>query len=173
MEEEIRQIQTMLRKISFYDPRILSVIPDGIYGTSTEESVRSFQRNNNLLETGEVDNDTWDRIIEEYDRVIRENEKREPVFIIDELAIPIKVGDFSRSLYVIQAMMLALSEEFENLERVEITGIYDANTQREAEKIMIISGLEPKGELDREFINALSVLYNNFITRNNVRNATA
>ena len=32
MEEEIRQIQRMLREISFYDDRIERVIPDGIYG---------------------------------------------------------------------------------------------------------------------------------------------
>ncbi len=172
MEDEIRQIQTMLREISFFDDRIERVIPDGIYGSQTESSVRSFQRNNNLYETGEVDNDTWDKIIEEYDRIYRENKRNVLVQVIDELAVPIEVGDATLSLYVIQAMMKALSMELENLDEVIITGVYDAPTQRAAEKIMIISGLEPKAELDREFINSLSELYMTYITRNHVKNSS-
>lgn len=170
MEAEIRQIQTMLREISFYDEDIERVIPDGIYGNGTEESVRSFQRKYNLYETGEVDNDTWDKIIEVYDKTHRENKRSVCIKVIDETAIPIKVGDASASLYVIQAMMLALSGEFANLDEVAITGIYDSKTQSAAEKIMIISGLEPKSELDREFINSLSELYTTFITENHVKN---
>jgi len=173
MEEEIRQIQTMLREISFFDESIERVIPDGIYGDDTRKSVMSFQRSNNLYETGVVDNDTWDQIILVYEKVKRENKNQIPVQVIDELAIPIEVGDASLSLYVIQAMMHALSFELSNLDEVVITGIYDAPTQRAAEKIMIISGHEPKAELDREFINSLSELYNTYITRNHIRNSAA
>lgn len=172
MEEEIKQIQRMLREISFFDERIERVVPDGIYGEQTETSVRSFQRNNNLYETGVVDNDTWDKIIEEYDRVYRENKRNVPITVIDEGAIPIETGDGALSLFVIQAMMLALSGELSNLDKVEVTGVYDAQTQRAAEKIMIISGLEPKSELDREFINSLSELYMAYVTENHVRNSS-
>lgn len=172
MEEEIRQIQTMLREISFFDERIERVVPDGIYGEQTESSVRSFQRNNNLYETGVVDNDTWDKIIEEYDRIYRENKRNIPVNVINEGAVPIKTGDADLSLFVIQAMMLALSGELINLDKVEVTGVYDGQTQRAAEKIMIVSGLEPKSELDREFINSLSELYRVYITENHVNNST-
>jgi len=171
VEEEIRQIQRMLREISFFDDRIERVIPDGIYGEQTESSVRSFQRNNNLYETGEVDNDTWDKIIEEYDRINEENRKNVLVQIIDEGAIPITVGDSSVSLYVIQAMILALSEYFENIEAINVTGVFDAPTQSEVEKIQIISGITPNAQIDRIFINALAELYMTYVTRNHVKNS--
>ena len=54
MEKEIRQIQRMLREISFFDESIERVIPDGIYGEQTKSSVKSFQRSNNLYETGKA-----------------------------------------------------------------------------------------------------------------------
>ncbi len=171
MEEEIRQIQRMLREISFFDQNIERVIPDGIYGEQTESSVRSFQRNNNLYETGRVDNDTWDRIIEVYDRIIEENKRNVPVQIIDEGAIPFTVGDGDNSLYVIQAMMLALAEYFENIDAVEVTGVFDEKTQKAAEQIQLISGITPNAQLDRAFINALAELYMTYITRNNVNNS--
>ena len=170
MEEEIRQIQMMLREISFYDEEIERIIPDGIYGAQTESSVRSFQRKNNLYETGIVDNDTWDKIVLEYDRIYEESKRNVQVQIIDEFNMPIRVGDFALSLFVIQAMIKALSYELSNIDEITVTGVYDENTRRAAEKIMIISGLEPKPELDRQFINSLSELYMTYVTRNNVKN---
>lgn len=171
MEEEIRQIQMMLREISFFDERIERIIPDGIYGEQTANSVRSFQRNNNLYETGVVDNDTWDRIVEVYDKTIEDNKRNVLVQVIDEGAIPITVGDSSVSLYVIQAMILALSEYFDNIEAIKVTGIFDAPTQSEVEKLQIISGITPNAQIDRTFINALAELYMTYVTRNHVKNS--
>lgn len=171
MEDEIMQIQRMLREISFFDESIERVVPDGIYGEQTRSSVRSFQRNNNLYETGEVDNDTWDKIIEVYDRLQRENKNHVLVQIIDEGAIPINVGDASRSLYVIQAMILALSEEFENIDAVVVTGVFDGPTQSAVRQIQLISGITPNATIDREFINALAELYMVYITKNNIQNS--
>ena len=166
MEEEIRQIQRMLREISFYDDRIERVIPDGIYGDGTKASVRSFQRNNNLYETGDVDNDTWDKIIEVYDNTVRLNKRQMPLVVIDEIDIPIEVGSYSESLYVIQAMILALSNYFENINSIDVNGIFDSKTQTEVEKIQLISGITPNALIDREFVNSLTELYNIHITRN-------
>ena len=163
MEEEIRQIQRMLREISFFDENIERVIPDGIYGEQTASS--------NLYETGSVDNDTWDKIIEVYDRIIEENKRNVLVQIIDEGAIPFTVGDGGASLYVIQAMMLALAEYFENIDSVDVTGVFDAKTQKAAEQIQIISGITPNAQIDRIFINALAELYMTYITRNHVKNS--
>lgn len=171
MEEEIRQIQMMLREISFFDERIERIIPDGIYGEQTANSVRSFQRNNNLYETGVVDNDTWDRIVEVYDKTIEDNKRNVLIQIIDEGAIPITVGDSSISLYVIQAMILALSEYFDNIEAIEVTGVFDAPTQSEVEKLQIISGITPNAQIDRAFINSLAELYMTHVTRNHVKNS--
>ncbi len=171
MEEEIRQIQNMLREISFFDEDIERVIPDGIYGEQTANSVRSFQRKNNLYETGEVDNDTWDKIVEVFERVIDENKREICVRVIDEAAVPINVGDYEESLFVIQAMLMALSKHFDNLDDVDVTGRYDPKTQSAVEKVKIVSGLNTEPVIDRQFINALSELYNTYVTRNHAQNS--
>lgn len=173
MEEEIRYVQSLLRDISFYDDGVERVIPDGIYGEQTESSVRSFQRNYNLRETGEVDNDTWDRIVEVHRDTIYKNQYELCVKVIDEIALPIERGEASAGLYVIQAMMLALSDFFDNIEPVAVTGMYDKASQDVAERIMIISGIEPKDSLDREFINALTGLYMTYVTKDNIKNSSA
>jgi len=72
---------------------------------------------------------------------------------------------------VIQAMMLALSEYFENIDSVDVTGVFDAKTQKAAEQIQIISGITPNAQIDRIFINALAELYMTYITRNHVKNS--
>jgi len=170
MDEEIRQIQDMLRFISFFDEDIERTIPDGIYGESTALAVRSFQKKYGLYETGEVDNDTWDKIVVVYDESHRNNKREVKVSVVDEGDIPIFVGDASESLFVIQAMLLALSRHFENLNPVEITGVFDKKTQDAVEKVQIISGITPNAQIDRIFLNSLSELYMSYITLNNVEN---
>ena len=171
MQDEIKQIQSMLREISFFDEDIERIIPDGIYGDSTAESVRSFQRKNNLYETGEVDNDTWDKIVEVYEKVMEDNKREVVVRVIDESDIPITVGQYAQSLYVVQAMLLALSKQFTNLIEVDVTGNFDSKTQEAVRQIQLISGINPKPVVDREFLNSLSELYNTNITRNHRENS--
>ncbi len=171
MEDEIRQIQTMLREISFFDEDIGRVIPDGIYGDDTAESVKSFQRKYNLYETGEVDNDTWDKIAEVYEKNFFENKRDVRVRIIDEGDVPILVGNAATSLYVIQAMILALSDVLNNIDAVAVTGVFDADTQRAVEKIQIISGITPNPQIDRVFLNALAELYNAYVPLNHMENS--
>ena len=81
-------------------------------------------------------------------------------------------GDAGASIYVIQAIMLALAEQFSNVGPVYVTGIYDDATSRAVDRIQVISGITPNGRIDREFINTLSELYNVFVTRNRVANSS-
>ena len=58
----IRAMQTYLRYISRHIPEVQSVIPDGIYGVETENSVSSFQKYFDLPENGIIDYETWEMI---------------------------------------------------------------------------------------------------------------
>ena len=68
--QPVRSLQTFLREISRYYGCIPPVIPDGIYGSQTRDSVIAFQKSFALEGTGEVDNNTWDKIIEVYSYII-------------------------------------------------------------------------------------------------------
>lgn len=57
--ESVRQIQQQLNRIAENYPALPTLVPDGIFGTLTEESVRTFQRIFSLPITGVVDFATW------------------------------------------------------------------------------------------------------------------
>ena len=57
--QNVFELQTMLRQMSFISQNIKRINPDGIFGTETTEAVKSFQALKNLPVTGDVDFETW------------------------------------------------------------------------------------------------------------------
>ena len=72
--EKVLQIQQQLNRIAQNYPAIPHIAADGIYGTQTAESVRTFQGIFNLPQTGIVDYPTWYKISEIYVGVSRISE---------------------------------------------------------------------------------------------------
>ena len=62
MDTAVYEIQTYIRNISRLDTQIPSLVPDGIYGTETAESITAFQRRHLLPQTGKVDFSTWNKL---------------------------------------------------------------------------------------------------------------
>lgn len=58
----IREIQEYLRYLSFYDPELLEIGVDGIFGPQTTQAVELFQRQFRMDQTGRVDRVTWNLI---------------------------------------------------------------------------------------------------------------
>ncbi len=56
-KSRIREIQGLLNKLGYYN-----YIIDGIWGNYTKDSLKIFQKNNNLTQTGELDAQTINRI---------------------------------------------------------------------------------------------------------------
>ena len=59
----VRNLQNMLREISLFYNNIPLIIPDGIFGERTTETVRAFQEAYSLPATGEVDLITFEEIV--------------------------------------------------------------------------------------------------------------
>ena len=89
----VTHIQNMLRKLSVYNDDIRQVVPDGLYGKQTAESVTSFQRSQGLPETGEVDNDTWDRLVLTYDETQKYEELKICLEVFNENGKEFSKGD--------------------------------------------------------------------------------
>lgn len=64
--EKVRQLQEQLNRIAKNYPAIPKLNADGVYGPSTAESVRIFQRVFDLPQTGSVDFATWYKISDLY-----------------------------------------------------------------------------------------------------------
>ncbi len=154
----IFSLQTMLRQISFLDQRVLPVIPDGVFGANTFAAVRSFQTAYGLPPTGRADLATWNAVADAYQAAL--------TAVFAPTVMPswpmgqtIRPGGQDGSLYLVQAMLHALAEQFSGLTAPPLTGILDQPTASGLRWIQAASGLKQTGALDSATWLHLSGLY--------------
>lgn len=160
----VRGLQEMLRTVASRTGNIPVVITDGIFGPETRESVTAFQKAYGLAVTGEADLNTWDRLRQEYVRLGIIYAKPDKADIVSE-RIYIRPGDERVELYVIQAMLYALSTIL-NMPVIDITGVHDENSVNSVVFVQNISGLEPTGDIDVQTYNKIAGLYSSNIAKN-------
>lgn len=149
VEQPIRSLQTMLRVIAEDDPGLPTVVPDGIYGPGTMVAVTAFQRREGLPITGITDEITWDRIVAAYEPARIRIDKAEPIEILLEPGEVIVLGQSSPYIYLLQSMLIQLSNDNDRISRPPHTGILDNNTHRSLKAFQNLAGLPVTGTLDR------------------------
>lgn len=158
LNDAIRNLQTYLREISFYDSSIPRVPIDGLYDSSTRAAVREFQLSRGLNVTGNVDKDTWDAIFGEYLTLKRENTReRQDSFFPDHAGGYVaRAGEKSSFVAIVQLMLRELSADFDEIGELEIDGIFGKATEDAVSAFQRASLLEVTGEVDLETYNRLS-----------------
>ena len=149
IRQPVRSLQTMLRVLSKDDPSLPSVVPDGIYGPSTMQTVSTFQRKYGLPVTGTVNQETWEQIVNKYELAMIQVDEAESIQIILEPGQVFKRGDSSPYIYLLQAMLIQLSNDQPTIERPETSGILDDETASAILVFQQLSGLEETGEFDK------------------------
>ncbi len=145
----VRSLQTMLRVIAENDSKIPTVVPDGIYGQETMNSVSAFQRIHSLPVTGVVDQLTWESIVKEYDCALIHRGKPQAIQILLEPGQVIRLGDYNANLYLTQAMLAFLSTAEVTIPRPEVSGTLDSGTAGALRAFQALADLPQTGELDR------------------------
>lgn len=158
--DHTRELQQLLYEIAHYNRKIPVIIPDGIFGPETEDTVRAFQREYGLPQSGNADPDTWDKIVE-----INNYYFTEPflidIFDRDAVLIPGTAGPL---LQIIQVMLGTLARKYRNISPVVLSGIYDAQTERavnEFKQLTKHSGINEG--IDRELWNNLVSQFNRLV----------
>lgn len=154
----VESLQTMLRALSETNSRILPVIPNSQYNSNTYASVRSFQGEAGLPETGFTDLETWNELVKAYDRSLLHSTipTVRPAWSSTQT---VSAGEGNLHLYLVQAMLTALSLEFPDLTAPALTGVLDPPTQVGLRWIQAAGGLAQSGNLDTATWNTLSALY--------------
>ena len=147
--QPVRSLQTMLRVISQDDPRLPTVIPDGIYGPSTTNAVATFQRMYGIPSTGITDQATWDQVVLIYEPALVRVGKAEPIEILLEPGQIIVLGERNPYIYLTQAMLSQLSTRYHLIPPVELSGVLDEDTSESLSAFQSLAGLPVTGELDR------------------------
>lgn len=155
----ITSLQQMLRTVSFVIEGYPSVIQDGIYGASTEEAVRTFQRNFNLPVTGQVDYTTFLAIVEAYDDAIEQlNILNGPVqrFPVSLTIIP---GQSHPVVYLVQGMLSALHDIYPEIKKSPLSGTVDPVTAENIRFIQTVSGIPVTGAINSQTYQRIVALY--------------
>lgn len=149
VEQPIRSLQTMLRVLAEDDPRLPTVVPDGIYGPNTMHAVSAFQRQNALPVTGITDQNTWDAIVKVYEPALIRVGKAEPIEIILDPGQVFRQGDSSPYVYLLQSMLTQLSNDHPNILPPGHSGVMDSETVQSLMDFQRLTGLPINGEFDK------------------------
>ena len=147
--QPIRSLQTMLRVIAEDDPTHPTVIPDGIYDQETITAVSAFQRRHGLPITGVADENTWTAITEAYEEALVKVGKAQPIEIIMDPGKVFRRGEYSPYLYLLQSMLLYLSQLHPSINTPTHNGTLDSPTAEALAGFQLLAGLPPSGELDK------------------------
>ncbi len=149
VEQPIRSLQTMLRVIAEDDARLPTVVPDGIYGPTTMNSVTAFQRLYGLPVTGVTDQATWDKIVAIYETALIRVGQAEPIEIIMEPGEVFRLGDSNAYIYLLQSILTQLSNDNPTISPPDHNGVLDNPTSEALAAFQFLAGLPPTGELDK------------------------
>ena len=168
-DSPIHNLQVFLRTISGKYPEIPSVLPDGVYGEATEKSIDAFKRKFMLGVGGDTDQSTWDEIVRVYRDILSENTSK-MVTVYPENGLNYAEDSFGATVMIIQSMLKALSEIFDNIPDVEVTGRVDRRTADSIKAVQYASGLNPDGNITPAFWNYLSAIYEVYVSVDRVGN---
>jgi peptidoglycan hydrolase-like protein with peptidoglycan-binding domain len=156
----IFELQLYLNQIAKAFPHlnIPTIMPDGIYDPLTKESVIKFCKAQQLPETGEVDKEVWDRIVEVYNQV--SGNAINPIMAFPSNEYIIKEGDNNMLVSLLQVMLQALGLNYKNCPMVNVTGLYDELTVNGVKNIQKIAEITETGDVNLFTWNHIVTLFN-------------
>ncbi len=160
----VSNLQYLLSYLSRFYSSIQSVDIDGIFGNQTRQSVVSAQNTFGLAEDGIVGENTWNAIYEAYRGIVNEI----PLKYVEGNIIPfpgliLRVGSDNDSVLLLQQYINVIARVYPEVNSVETTGYFGAQTDRAVKAIQTIMNLEPNGIVGAITWDGISSLYSDII----------
>lgn len=157
--QPIRSLQSMLRFIAKQNPEYERIVPDGIYGPETMSAVSRFQQNHGIPATGVTNQETWDAIAEEYESAMVEMDAAEALNIFMNPNQKYCKGNSDPNIYVVQAMLMALSDVCDSIGSPSMNGMMDDATADSITSFQQLCGLPMNGQMDKTTWKNLALQY--------------
>ena len=158
--DPVYELQEWLRELHFAGYPIGLVTPSGTYGDETRAAVRQLQVYAGLEPSGIVDEETWNRLRQEYKNALYEKQPPSGVNPFpNEAGFKVGIGQISDLVTIIQLMLRDISA-YLDLDFEDISGIYDAETRESVSEFQRRSGFEPTGVVDKRTWDAMTAFYN-------------
>lgn len=161
---EVVRIQTQLNRISNNYPAIPKIPASGAaFDIATENAVRKFQEIFNLQQTGIVDKATWYKINYIFDSVKRLAQLNSEGLTLEEVTGPFPTelapGDEGAAVRNLQYYLSVVGAYYNSVLPIEITGVYDQQTENSVRSFQQVFGLPQTGVMDRTTWNDLYNAY--------------
>ena len=168
---DVRTIQIQLNRISNNYPSIPKITPvDGVFGKSTEDAVKEFQRIFNLTPDGIVGQGTWYRISYIFASVKRLAELDSEGLALEEVSQQypgiLRKGDTGDPVRVMQYYLAVIGNFYETVPPIQVTGTFDQATEDAVIAFQKTYGLNPDGIVGRETWNDMYRAYRGIVESN-------
>lgn len=160
---DVRTIQYYLNFLGFFNDRLPQLNVDGIFGSETENAVRTFQRNYGLTVDGIVGRATWNAIINAYDSTL--NSLPDEYRSYSSLLYPgytLTVGASGNAVTQIQTFLRTIAQNNNAVPLINVDGIYGEQTRNAVIAVQRLSGIEQTGAVGPLTWNAIVNLYNEY-----------
>lgn len=155
----ILEIQLKLRDISHVIPDIPTVLPTGKYDTQTQVAINEFQKKYNLPVTGSVDFITWNELNNEHKNYMHCINVPRNVCCFPNNIQEYKREDSGHVIYVLQIILKNFHIKYKNYPDVNLTGVFDEQTEKAISQFQKCSNLPVTGILDRRTWNILNQIH--------------
>lgn len=150
--QNVRIIQAQLNRISDNYPAIGKQTVDGVFGQSTEDAVKTFQRVFNLTADGIVGKSTWYKISYIYVAVKKLAELTSEGEAIQDGAYPgrpVRQGDRGLNVVIVQYYLSLASQYVPSVSEVALDGVFGSGTRAQVINFQRYYNLTPDGIVGR------------------------
>jgi len=145
----VRQLQLMLNRVSRNYPAIPKIEPDGIYGESTEQAVRRFQKIFGLTPDGIVGKATWNRLYYIYVSVKRlaelNSEGIAQSSLQQQFPSVLREGERGNGVRILQYRLAFIGQYIKELPIISVDGVFGQETTQAVTAFQRYAGLSPDG----------------------------
>ena len=161
---EVVTLQKYLNRVSENYPAIPKITPvDSIFGKTTEDAVKTFQKIFNLEQDGLVGRSTWYRLTYLYVAVKGLAELQSEGLRYQDIALQfpevLRPGDTGEYVRVVQYYLAVIGYFVSSVPLIEIDGIYGQDTANAVSAFQQLAGLPADGIVGRNTWNAILEAY--------------
>lgn len=146
---QVRLIQYYLNFIGFFNNSLNSLSVDGIFGPSTTNAVKAFQRVFGLTQDGIVGRATWNKLQSVYDNILNDLPSQYKPFRSQIYpGYILTTGSRGEPVRQLQIFLNTVARYNSSVPSVSQDGVFGAGTQRSVRAYQALNGLAQTGNVD-------------------------
>ncbi len=168
--DKVSVLQYFLSTIALFNPAVLPLSIDGIYGTRTRQSVISFQGEADLPQTGVVDDATWEAIYAAWRGIVDTaflGNRPETIIVKTYPGVALQLGDEGPSVRDLQIYLNNIAAVDPDVLPVPVDGVFGPQTRLSVLSFQAREGLAPTGIVDRTTWGAITNSYQYILEQTN------